>query len=150
MAPGYELRQATDADFEFLWHLHRAAMRPYVERTWGWDEDAQARRFRAAFDPSHRQIVIVGGEPIGVLQVDDLPRAVFLANVEIDPAHQRRGLGRALVESVLDRARSLGMPVTLQVLRVNPVRRLYERLGFRVTGETPTHYLMLWEPGETG
>jgi ribosomal protein S18 acetylase RimI-like enzyme len=38
--------------------------------------------------------------------------------------------------------------VTLQVLKVNPARRLYERLGFRVTGETPTHFLMLHEHGE--
>jgi GNAT superfamily N-acetyltransferase len=145
MDPEYQLRPATAEDFDFLWNLHRATMRPYVEAIWGWDEGVQARRFREAFDPAHRQIVIVGGHPVGVLHVDDLPRAVFLANVEIDPAHQRRGLGTALVESVIDRAKSLGLPVTLQVLRVNPVRRLYERLGFRVTGDTPTHFLMLHE-----
>ena len=34
------------------------------------------------------------------------------------------------------------MPVELQVLKVNPARRLYGRLGFQVTGETETHYLM--------
>lgn len=150
MAPDFQLRQATAEDFEFLWNLHRAAMRPYVEETWGWDEAVQARRFREAFDPTHRQIVIVDGRPAGVLQVDDLPRAVFLANVEIDPAHQRRGVGTALVESVLDRARTLGLPVTLQVLRVNPARRLYERLGFRVTGETGTHVLMVHDSESAG
>jgi hypothetical protein len=34
------------------------------------------------------------------------------------------------------------LPVKLRVLKVNPARRLYERLGFIHKGETPTHYLM--------
>ena len=37
-----------------------------------------------------------------------------------------------------------GAPIgcLLRVLRVNPARRLYERLGFEVTGESPTHFEM--------
>ena len=31
---------------------------------------------------------------------------------------------------------------TLQVIKVNPARRLYERLGFRAIGETETNYQM--------
>jgi ribosomal protein S18 acetylase RimI-like enzyme len=43
---------------------------------------------------------------------------------------------------VLDEARRSGKPVALQVLKVNPARRLYERLGFSVTGENETLYFM--------
>jgi ribosomal protein S18 acetylase RimI-like enzyme len=40
-----------------------------------------------------------------------------------------------------------GIPIALQVLRSNhPAKRLYERLGFEVTGETETHYLMQARP----
>ncbi len=35
------------------------------------------------------------------------------------------------------------LPVRLQVIKGNPARNLYERLGFTVTGETDTHLLML-------
>jgi hypothetical protein len=38
------------------------------------------------------------------------------------------------------------LPVTLQVNRANPSRRLYQGLGFEVTGETATHFLMRWSP----
>ncbi len=34
------------------------------------------------------------------------------------------------------------MPLTLKVVRANPARTLYERLGFIDTNTTETHYLM--------
>jgi hypothetical protein len=36
-----------------------------------------------------------------------------------------------------------GLPVAPQGIKINPARRLYERHGFRATGETDTHYLMV-------
>jgi hypothetical protein len=47
---------------------------------------------------------------------------------------------------MLDLTRVAGTPATLYVLKVNPSRRLFERLGFRVIEETPTSYLMRAEP----
>jgi ribosomal protein S18 acetylase RimI-like enzyme len=38
------------------------------------------------------------------------------------------------------------MPVRLRVLRTNPARELYERLGFRIYGTTETHHLMIVHP----
>jgi ribosomal protein S18 acetylase RimI-like enzyme len=57
-----------------------------------------------------------------------------------------RGLGGAIVRSIVEDATRRRSPVRLQVLRPNPARRLYERLGFRVVGETVTHVEMLHEP----
>jgi ribosomal protein S18 acetylase RimI-like enzyme len=37
-------------------------------------------------------------------------------------------------------------PIRLFVLKVNPARRLYERLGFQVLEETETHYVMRRNP----
>lgn len=37
-------------------------------------------------------------------------------------------------------------PLGLQVMKGNPARRLYERLGFRQAGESDTHYAMEWRP----
>src|SRR5207248_4890163 len=39
-----------------------------------------------------------------------------------------------------------GQSVGLQVLKVNPARSLYKRLGFLTTGQTATHYLMRATP----
>ena len=65
-----------------------------------------------------------------------------MAIIEISPDYQRRGIGTILMHDLLRKAAARGISVTLQVLKVNPARVLYERLGFELTGETGTHYLM--------
>jgi len=138
----YALRPATEADRAFLYRLHRATMKVYVEQVWGWDEDVQVRRFDPPFDPQRYQIVVVDGRDVGAVLVEHGPEELILADLKIDPAYQRRGLGTAVIQDLLQRARERGVPVALQVLKVNPALLLYERLGFTVTGETSTHYLM--------
>ena len=71
-----------------------------------------------------------------------LPDEVRLDRVFLLPECQNRGIGTRLVRDVLAEARAAGLPVRLRVFRVNPARRLYERLGFVATGETDTHALM--------
>ena len=67
--------------------------------------------------------------------------------VSVAPAVQRRGIGAALIRSLLDEASVAGKRVHLDVLRANPARRLYERLGFRVVAEDTHSYLMRFDPG---
>lgn len=138
----YSLRPAEATDFNFVYDLHRSAMRDYVDQTWGWDEDFQARVFKQWFDPARFQIVVVDGENVGLLSVERRLTELFLSTLEILPAYQRRGLGSEVIRSILAEAEAEQLPVALQVLKVNPARELYARLGFGVVGETPTHYLM--------
>jgi ribosomal protein S18 acetylase RimI-like enzyme len=103
----------------------------------------QAERFRQRFDPTHQRIVVAEGQAIGVLEVKERPSELFLANLRILPAFQRQGWGTRILRDLLRQANDAGVLVTLQVLQVNlAARRFYERLGFIVTGETPTHYQM--------
>jgi len=138
------VRRSIASDHDFLWWLHRVTMKEYVDRTWGWDEEFQALAFRKAFATDRKEVRIVesAGERIGYLRVAQEPSRFFLAAIEIAPSHQGRGIGTSLIEGVCKRADSLGLPVELQVLKVNPARQLYERLGFLVQGETATHTLM--------
>ncbi|MBM7806211.1 ribosomal protein S18 acetylase RimI-like enzyme [Geodermatophilus bullaregiensis] len=60
--------------------------------------------------------------------------AVDVDRLVVDPAHARRGTGRALVAAVL--AEAAGQPVTVSTGRHNtPARRLYASTGFREVGE---------------
>ena len=142
----YTLRQATQDDYAFLFHLHQASMKDYVTQTWGWDEVVQQTLFRERFEPAHVQIVVVDGRDVGALAVKQEPDTLVLANLQILPDAQKQGLGTAIISSLLLQARQLSVLVSLQVLKVNPARKLYERLGFTVIGETATHYLMRTAP----
>lgn len=139
-AAAWSLRAATHADRAFCWQLHAQTMRAYVDATWGWDEVDQRARFEQGFDVAALRIVEVDGTPVGALKVDTGGMPVRLLSIAIAPSHQRRGLGAALIEHVVREAGNA--PVWLQVLKVNPARRLYRRLGFVVIDETATHWRM--------
>lgn len=147
-SPPFTLRAITEADYAWLWELKRLTMRPYVELTWGaWDDAAQERFFRQNFSPKTVQIVCVDGRDAGLLNVEREPSALFLANIQIHPAFQNRGLGTAVVRTLVDSADALKLPVRLQVLKVNTrARELYQRLGFITYAETLTHFLMRHPP----
>jgi ribosomal protein S18 acetylase RimI-like enzyme len=134
------LREAAEGDAEFLFGLHRVSLGAVIEATWGPWEDAQQREFhRAWFDPARLLVVVCGGQDIGV--VDAHHRAdgvVYLARIELLPQFQGLRIGTRLIEQLAARARDAGAAaIELDVLEANEgARRLYERLGFSVTGET--------------
>lgn len=81
---------------------------------------------------------------------------IHINNVAILPEWRGRGLGSALMQRVLEEALVLGARrATLEVRASNEgARRLYERLGFRITGTRRNYYtspvedaLILWREG---
>ena len=139
-------RPATEADRDFLRTLHHACYRRLVEPIWGWDEADQDRRFARSFDVAGRVIVEIAGEPIGTLRTSRDGRCLFVDDIEVAPEHQGRGIGSRMLRGVLAEADRKRLAVRLQVLLTNPARRLYQRLGFTVERETPSHALMV-RPG---
>lgn len=139
------LRQTTQADRDFLWWLHVAAMKPYVEQTWGWDDAWQRQEFDRKFDPAAVQVIELDDAPVGCVSVRRETDHVFLAAIEIDPQHQNRGVGSEVIGQIIAEADAEDLPVRLRVLKVNPARALYERLDFRCVAETETHYVMVRE-----
>lgn len=142
-------RQASEADVHFLFELHRQALSPYVEQTWGWDEAWQRDHLRKRFSPvTSTDIVIFEGCDVGCIRVQELESWIFLDYVALLPEYQGNGLGTHLVRGVMQSAASKGLPVRLNVLRVNPAKELYERLGFRVVGGA--HIFSLWRHRRSG
>lgn len=140
------LRPATERDYNFLWWLHGATMRTYVEAIWGWDEAAQRHMFKDRFDPARIEIVESTGKAVGYISVERQEGSIFLSSIEVEPDFQGRGIGTGLIRDLQDEAARHAIPLSLRVLQGNPARRLYERLGFVATGETETHIMMSWLP----
>jgi len=71
-----------------------------------------------------------------------LPGEVDIHNLAVDPAHRRRGIGRSLLEAVIDEARRRGSSrVTLEVRKSNEAaQRLYGSLGFAGRGIRKGYY----------
>jgi ribosomal protein S18 acetylase RimI-like enzyme len=140
------LRPATAVDESFLYKLHRATMQGYIEEIWGeWDEDWQWAYFHQRFVAHDLQIIQLDGSAIGVISIQERTEELFLGILQILPMYQRQGIGTALLNGLLISAGLKGKAVALKVLKSNrAARSLYQRLGFGVTGETDTHYIMAW------
>lgn len=104
-----------------------------------------AEAFEAAWGPPRAVVAArVGDVLAGAYSIrPNFPgRAAHIANAGyvVDARWRRRGIGRAMVEDSLVEAGRLGfdaMQFNL-VFASNPARRLYEELGFEVTGRVPS------------
>jgi len=140
-------RPAGPEDGELVYAMARAAMRPYVEARWGWDEEAQRRIHARRFAEHVTEILHVGDEPVGLRVVEREPDGIRLLRLHVVPAWQSRGIGSAVLEALRVEGAEAGLPIRLRVLRVNPrARAFYERHGFRVVGLTDDHHLMELPP----
>jgi ribosomal protein S18 acetylase RimI-like enzyme len=100
--------------------------------------DLQFRAQRAQYDGSYpdacRDILEVGGVPVGRLIVASDPREVRVVDITISAERRGEGIAGTVLGEVCGEADSRSVPVVLSVWSTNGgARRLYERLGFVVT-----------------
>jgi GNAT superfamily N-acetyltransferase len=128
------LRPAQPHDFPFCERLYFSEM-DYVITKLGLDMARQRQNFARQWDVTEVRIIAVSGEDIGWLQTKVTDSALFLGQLYLSGHLQRQGIGTVVLQMLMEEARCAGKPVTLSVVKINPARRLYERLGFRPTHE---------------
>jgi GNAT superfamily N-acetyltransferase len=121
---------ATDSDWPAAWAIQRDAFLDLVTRTWGGWTDEQVRKCERAWNAGLTRMIHVEGAPVGWVRVEHHADYDWLDLVVIAPSHQNRGIGEAVLRTLLDEAAARGVPLWLSVYRTNPARRLYARLGF--------------------
>jgi ribosomal protein S18 acetylase RimI-like enzyme len=141
----YKLRPAVDSDREFLYELHRTTMYGYIETTWGWDETWQRHEFDRRFREQIVSVIETADGDVGALWLETRPDSVYIEEIQIMPASQRRGIGTAVLTHLIAESAGRGVAVELAVLPGNEdARRLYDRLGFKVTKmEEPFVYMRI-------
>lgn len=162
--PGLSLRWITDDDLPFLAELYASTRREEVAQT-PWSEEQKEAFLRWQFENQHQHYqtyypdceflviekdAIGRREPIGRLYVDRWKEEIRLVDIALLPEHRGAGLGRRILEVLLEEGRERKLPVSIHVESNNPALRLYERLGFRHVDSNGIYYLMRWEPGARG
>ena len=93
------------------------------------------------------------GRAVGFCSVWRVVDELHINNLAVLPAYRRTGIGRILLQHVLEHGAGLGARrATLEVRRSNEAARLlYEHFGFAVAGVRPSYYskpvedaLVLW------
>ena len=148
------LRPATDDDRDFLLALYKSSRGDDL-RELGWDEARIGeflemqyeahQNFLSTDHPNvHDQIVMSDGEPVGHLAVEQRGDEIRLVDVCLLPPQRQHGTGTLLIQELQSQAAAAQRPLRLQVIRFNRAASLFERLGFRRTSETGTHFQMEW------
>jgi ribosomal protein S18 acetylase RimI-like enzyme len=147
----FQLRPAGSEDFRFAWSLYRDLMKPLtVELLGKWNEPGQKRVVELALVTKGTSIIVIDGLDAGWLQVGESPDSIYLGQLHLAPSLQNRGIGTAIVRELTDKARQAGKALTLDVMKNNRARLLYERVGFRVIGESEYKLKMRWQENAPG
>lgn len=82
------------------------------------------------------------GRIVGYICLWEVADELHITNVAVHPSARRRGYGRALLDSIFERARAAGARMVLLEVRPSNVEALalYESLGFRVVGRRRGYY----------
>lgn len=140
----------------FLFALYAGTRREEVAG-WGWDAaqqqaflrmqcDLQRRAYALQYPGADEHLIVHDGEPVGRMLVQRAGTAILLVDIALLPEWRGIGIGAALLRDLQEEATGAGKPLQLHVRKENPARRLYERLGFAVSGENDTHFAMQWRP----
>jgi GNAT superfamily N-acetyltransferase len=135
------LRPARSDDFDFCARLYFSGMDEII-RELKLDMARQTADLRERWDVAEVEIITSSGADVGWMQSSIQDGARFIEQIFIGAPFQRRGIGAEVIYRLIDRANRAGQPVTLGVVKTNPARHLYERLGFRTTHEDDRKFYM--------
>ena len=142
--PQFIVRPALHADLEAIYNLKKSSVRPYVEKIWGWDEAYQYNDFAVDFQQIEQFAVIESDNAfIGFVQIFPHDSILELIEIHLLPQYREQGIGSKIIGSIVKRAKNRSMDVSIGCFKDNTrAKALYERLGFVLTEETDTHYLL--------
>jgi len=113
----------------------------YAEEFQLTDAEWLKRAARWTDETSIAYLAVDAGSPCGIaagfLDKVDATRA-HLVSMWVAPRHHRRGIGRELVEKIVDWARLKSARTLMLLVTSNndPAIRFYQQLGFQMTGRT--------------
>jgi ribosomal protein S18 acetylase RimI-like enzyme len=151
------LRPAVSEDEAFLFEVYASTRRAEM-LAWGWEEAQQNAFLKMQFKAQHQayemedegtdtKIILLDGKPAGRLIVNRTDDEIRLTDIALLTEYRSCGIGTALIKDLFAEASGAGKPVRLHVLKNNRAIRLYERLGFKTTGENGMHFQMERVPG---
>ena len=139
----FSLRLANLHDSDFVYQTVYANLYSYALASLGeWDSDEVRQKEIQAIQLGQTQIIELHGQAIGILRATKNISHLQLEMLCIIEQFQGMGIGSIVLQSLIHEARMQSLPLCLRVLRTNPAKRLYEKLGFMVTHMTKERFMM--------
>jgi GNAT superfamily N-acetyltransferase len=159
LPPGVTLRAARSSDEDFLRRVYASTREHELAQVpWGEGErdaflrhqfDAQDGYYREHYPDASFDVVEREGVPVGRLYVARWAEEIRIMELSLLPGHRGAGIGTRLVRAILDEAAREGKRTSVHVERLNPARRLYDRLGFVPVADCGVYLLLEARPAAT-
>jgi len=135
------MRQANISDLEFLKKLRSETMDEYLKKDGlPVDETSHLKRIQYHFEAAN--ILDIHGKPIGLFKYYEDNTTCHVIQVQILPQYQGKGIGKSIITTLQKQALKDDKSVNLSVLKSNPARNLYERLGFTIISQSDNEFTM--------
>lgn len=145
----FSLRPAepADADFEHaLYASTRDDLRPLGPEVFdglvGMQFRAQSMSIKLEHPDAEHKIVLVENLPVGRLVIDGAVDPIEVIDVALLPQYRGQGIGTSVLRGVLAQADRMGRAIMLHVEKQSRAVRLYERLGFVISGDVGMYVTM--------
>lgn len=146
-ASAITLESVSAEDAESLATLRVEAMRESLERIGRFDPQRARARFLGRFEPQFTRAIVQDGRRVGFAVVKPDPDGLLLDHLYIDPSHQNRGIGAAVLQVVFAEADASCANVHVGALRGSDSNRFYRAHGFEMTREAEFDIYYMRRPG---
>jgi GNAT superfamily N-acetyltransferase len=154
--PTFRCRPAVTDDRDFLRSLYFDTRKGEIA-AFGWPEaqaqaflgmqyDFQSRSYAGLYPDAEHSIVETDAGPVGRVLINRTESEFRVVDIALLSVVRGCGIGRALLEDVIEKAGRAGVPVRLSVLIGNPAVHLYLRLGFVEEGNDGMYLEMVRNP----
>lgn len=126
----------TFEDADDLVEIRIAAMRESLERIGRFDPQRAKERFISNFEPENTKYIVLNGSKIGFVAVKVTDSEISLEHLYIEPEHQSKGVGAAVLQDIFSDANLRSLSVVVGALRESESNRFYKRHGFVKSGES--------------
>ena len=136
-----KLVKATDDDLPEVLALRISTMSEHLEEMgWSMSKEEHMQRVLKHFDCGY--MIWSDGKAIGFIKYKEHQKSLDIIQFQIDPKYQGKGFGKQILEIIEAEAKEKHKNLFLKVLKANPAKRLYERIGFQIVDEDEFEFFM--------
>jgi ribosomal protein S18 acetylase RimI-like enzyme len=142
-APAFELIRMAEGplDRSALFALYQSSLHEHIDRTFGWNDAFQQARFETSYRDADVELIARGQDVAGYLVLKSDEAALHLSLLILKPAFRNRGMGGAIMQTLMSRATQSNRPLMLSCFLCNhDAMRFYEALGFEPV-ERDAHFV---------
>ena len=141
-------RKAELLDLPFLYKLRIETMDAHLKND-GRHLTKEQHEGRVLHEFDNAKIILKNNQEIGLLKMKELQDGYEIIQFQIGSKHQGVGIGKSILDKLIQKANKENASIKLSVLKNNKARFLYKKVGFVKVGESEDSFFMCYNSDRT-